>query len=220
MHNSGQGDNKFRTVVDESLPGAYEDQTNIYFEFDIRYDTRHERGALSPGIMGEGYFGFMPGFDLNQNSYIQVGTIAALYFPVVPEKWVISPSLHINAIRPFESNESQLSFLDYPRHPAFRGVTSRWLYRLDEISHVTSLDSRHAISRRFAATFFYDQINVAMNVRDMSWRNAPWAVGARLDYHNRDNILAFGIVAWGTAGWRFQAGIGIKENVHFRTEWY
>jgi hypothetical protein len=198
------------------LPGGRGSRAHIYNEFAVR----HEQGTLEePGGDLEVYGGFAAARDPRQASFVRAGFDASFHLPVISPGHLAAVRLVANMAEEVTPGAEKLAFYDYPRHPTFRGISTRYLLRSDRLVLVPSLNFHRQLSDRFTVRLFTDGLAVAPALADLRPANGLWAVGTEIVYHNDYADLAGLLFAYGPEGVRLSMFLGSSSTRNERTHW-
>ncbi|RMH95532.1 MAG: hypothetical protein D6681_12910 [Calditrichaeota bacterium] len=199
-------------------PGNAPRHRQIYQELTVRFDTRKYRGQISPGIRLEGYGGISTGISSSRFRFLRDGVDAALYIPVLKQTRLIVPRIIFDQVinlRP----EEPIPFTEYPRQPAFRGVSTRTLLRSDEISLLPSVEYQWPLGFSLRAHLFVDYLIVGDAFSRLTLNDAPYAYGFAIDLHGVDSETARISIANGSEGIRVLFTVGLSHHSSDRTQW-
>lgn len=198
------------------LPGLRGNYSrHVYHELLLHWDNRQYYGRISPGIRCEVYAGHSQGIDGDPADFWRFGTDGAWYWPVVQDDRVIVARMVMDVM----TEEEGISFADYPRHPTFRGVSSRQLLRSDQAVLVPSLEYRWPISIYMGGYLFADGLLVTDDPGDLRVRRMPWAVGIGFSLHTLRSELGTMGFAYGSEGFRLILKLGLSTPESDRTDW-
>jgi len=214
-------ESKFSHVFDvTNLPGGRKKGRNFYNEFAVNYDSRSQLEGVSRGLMAEAYFGLGVGIgSADRTSFLRYGFETIRSIPTFSERRQIVTKLAVNMVENLDKKQ-ELKFYDYPRHPAFRGVSTRYLLRSDKIVAVPSIELDQPIMKRIMGTAFFDYLVVGPTAKDMGWSLGEWATGMKVTYHNRYSELGSILFAYGPEGVRLSASLGTQRNRNERSRWH
>lgn len=189
------------------LPGLNCISRIFYNELAFRFDTSEENKFLSSGIKIEAYAGISRDFCNSNGTLLKTGIDALGNIPLIQDNRILVPRIVMNRIRNLSSG-TPIPFVDYPRHPEYRGITERKLLRTDLLSLVPSVEYMWPLSFNLGGHLFFDQLLVAPRFNKLSLKNAPWALGIGIDFHSIDGELAKFITAYGSEGFHFSFNAG------------
>ena len=154
----------------------------------------------------------------DHSHFLRTGVDAALYLPVIKQTRLIVPRIVFDMVD--NLNDSvPISFAEYPRQPAFRGVSSTRLLRNDEISLLSSLEYQWPLTYNLGGHLFAVHLVVTDSFSVLTRSNAPYAIGFGLDLHGADSELARLSISNGSEGWRFLLTVGISSHTSDRSKW-
>jgi len=200
------------------LPGAFGQNHQIYNELMFRYDNRLAIWEMDAAFSLESYIGHVQGVTNDNRRLLRSGFDFTAFIPSLRKNWHLVPRIVLNRVYNLDS-EAEINFYDYSRHPAFRGVTSRSLYRSENYTMVSSAEHRWELIDKLTITLFYDILYVGHDLEEFTFDNAPWAFGSSLILHGRNEELAKLQLATGTAGIRALIKIGIPTDKNHRWRW-
>ncbi len=201
-----------------SLPGATGINHQIYNELMFRYDNRLALWEMNAAFSLQSYVGLLQGVTNDNSRLLRSGFELKAFIPTLKDDWHFVPRLVLNRLHNLDAS-SKINFYDYSRHPAFRGVTSRLLYRSDNYTMVNSLEHRLAIIDKLTIILFFDQLYIGHDLKDFTMDNAPWALGSSLILHGRNEELARMQFMSGTAGFKGLIKFGIPTDKNHRWRW-
>lgn len=209
---SGRGNKDLRNEFDlTTIPGFVNDSPieQIYQEISFMIDTRDQKQILSKGFRGEIYGGLSNGIGANSADFIKGGIDAAAYIPVIRDNRLIVPRLVFDQAASIDG--TRIPFTEYPRHPTFRGVSSRYLIHNDKSSAVLSLEYQWPISHMLTGHIFTDYLVAGSSIGDLKWENARWASGAGVGLHYLNKEFARVEFAGGNEGFQMNVRIGLPQ---------
>ncbi|MFQ5752472.1 MAG: hypothetical protein ACE5HI_10785, partial [bacterium] len=190
----------------------------IYNEIAARYDTRKYRGQISPGVRVEGYAGLSIGVASDDRRFSRTGVDAALYIPVIKQTRLIVPRVIFDLVDNL-NDAVPISFAEYPRQLAFRGISSTNLLRSDKISLLSSLEYQWPLTYNLGGHLFVDNLVVSDSFDNLTLANTPYAYGFGIDLHGADSELARFTISNGSEGLRFFLTVGLSNHTSDRTKW-
>lgn len=215
-------DNLENVFDTSTIPGTQVGKENIgkqvYNEIAARFDSRKYRGQISPGIKVEGYAGVSLGVSDDESRFSRAGTDIAFYIPVIKQTRLIVPRAILDVMDNL-NDDAPISFADFPRQPAFHGVSSRTLLRTDKISLVPSLEYQWPLTFTVRAHLFADYLLVSPSLNQLTISNAPYAYGFGIDFHGVNSEFGRFTVSTGSEGIRFLFTIGLSNYKSDRTKW-
>lgn len=217
--NSGISGGAVDQVFDVSLiPGVGVEGKQFYNETAIKYDTREIKNSIASGKMFGGYIGYSKGVDGDKSEFLRIGFDIAAFIPVLKDNRIIVPRLILDKIENLDDSVP-ISFTEYPRQRAFRGVSPRKLIATDNISLIPSLQYEWPLAYKLTGQLFSDFIIVSEEIRSISIDNARWAVGFGLVLHQGRSESGKIEFAYGPEGVKFLFGFGSPLHKNERTDW-
>lgn len=217
--NSGISGLTIEDVFDVALlPGVGVEGKQIYNETAFKYDTREFKKSISSGKMLSGYLGYSQGVDGDKSKFIRMGFDVAAFIPVIKDNRIIVPRLIVDKIENLD-DEVPISFTEYPRQRAFRGVSTRKLIATDNISFIPSLQYEWPLAYQVSGQLFTDFIIVSEDLSSLTFDNARWAVGFGLVTHQGRSEFGKIEFAYGSEGVKFLLGFGSPLHKNERTDW-
>jgi len=214
------GDDQFNDVFDiAKLPGGEsgKDWRSIYSEIELRLDTRKNQTKSLRGVSLETHLGYSGGIG-NDKRFMRSGFDMAAYYPILKRNRLVIPRIVFNMVENLNTDES-IPYFDYPRHPTFRGASSRKLLRQDNLSFVPSLEYRWPLSHKFSGFLFSDALVVSKTLSELSTNNAPYAFGIGMKMHGGQSESGRLEVAYGSQGLRIILHFGSVSHKNARSEW-
>jgi hypothetical protein len=198
----------------DQLPGGLGTGFSIYQEIATRVETS-ERNRT--GLDVEGYIGVNLENSGNKGKILRYGVDARLNL-VLNTKFILKPRVVLNLIKNITEDEP-VSFTNYPRHPSFRGTSSRILLMSDNVVSVPSLALQYKVNRRYSARLFCDYLLVGRELTTLIPSEGTWATGLLLVYHNSYTDLAGVVFAVSPHSFRLTAFVGTEPNRNERSRW-
>lgn len=214
------GDDALDAVFDVArLPGADGTGEHTYHEVVARLDTRRLPGLLSPGASLTAYSGVQLGRGADRSRLLRAGGDATVFVPVLKRNRLLVPRLTLDTVSNLRE-EVPISFLDYPRHLTFRGVSSsRRILRTDSWVAVPSLSYQWPLTPVVSAQAFVNALVVGTGPSDLRLHGAPWAAGLALEMHTAHRAVVRMILANGSEGLHFQLEFGAPIHLNERSRW-
>ncbi len=218
VSNPPEEDDRIGDIFNVSeLTGINQAVELMYAEMEITLDSR-SNGSISPaGITIEGYTGYAEGVN-SDIEYLRVGSDIEVFIPLLKNNRLIVPHIALNMVENL-NDDLPLPFTEYPRHPTFRGVSSRRLLRIDNLSLVPSIEYRWPLTHSVNGYLFTDVLMVSEDFEHISSKDAPWAAGfgMRVRIHR---IEVGGLsAAVGSEGIRILLSIGAETLRPTRSNW-
>jgi hypothetical protein len=199
------------------LAGVGTEAMLAYSEISLGFDSR-DTGAKTPvGIDAEGYVGYTGGIDKDIR-FLRSGIDFAWHIPVIKQNRLIVPRLAFNMIENL-NDEAAVPFAEYPQHPTFRGVSSRHLLRIDNLSLVPSFEYRWPLTHVLQSCLFVDGLMVAQEIDKLTIADAPWAAGLGMNLRLHYGEQAGFRLAFGSEGFRGTLYLGLPGDKTARSEW-
>ncbi len=219
LGNSGIGGRSVKDVFDVTLiPGFGVEGKQLYNEVAVKYDTRKFKKSLSSGKMFGGYLGYSQGVGGDKSKFFRMGFDVAAFIPVIKDNRIIVPRLIVDRIENMDDGVP-ISFVEYPRQRAFRGVSTRKLIATDNLSFIPSLQYEWPLSYRLTGQIFSDFIIVSEDLSGLTFDNARWAAGFGLVLHQGRSETGKFEIAYGSGGIKFLFGFGSPLHNNERTDW-
>jgi hypothetical protein len=202
----------------ENLPGFRVNSKKIYGELSFVLDTREFLDIIEPGVRSEVYLGLARGTFNDDNRLLRTGVDFSAFIPLIRNNRLFVPRVVFNVTENFE-DEPEISFVDYPRQPSFRGVSNRQLYRNDNYSLLTSLEYHWPLTLHVSGILFADHWMISPALPRMSVSNAPRAIGIGINMHTRHTEIGRALLSYGTEGVFAQFSFGFSTLYKDRTDW-
>ena len=215
--------NNLESVFDLSyLPGAANGAESVielaYNEVSLRYDTRRYPEEISPGIRLEGYTGLSNGYGLNKSQYSRAGFDAAFYIPLIKKNRLLVPRIVFDRLYNLK-DDIAIPFTEYPRHPSFRGVSSRTMLRSDKILLVPSIEYQWPLTIQVRGHIFLDYLVVSDKWENLTFNNTPYAFGIGIDIHSKHSELGRIQISTGSENVRIMVSLGLSGHQSDRGSW-
>lgn len=219
LGNSGISSRSVEDVFDVNLiPGFGVEGKQLYNEAAVKYDTRKFNKSLSSGKMFGGYLGYSQGVGGEKSKFLRMGFDVAAFIPVIKDNRIIVPRLIVDKIENIDDG-NPISFVEYPRQRAFRGVSTRKLIATDNLSFIPSLQYEWPLSYRLTGQLFSDFIIVSEDLSSLTFDNARWAAGFGLVLHQGRSETGKFEIAYGSEGAKILFGFGSPLHNNERTDW-
>jgi hypothetical protein len=214
------GSDALGSVFDlERLPGAATVGEHTYHELAARFDSRRLPGMLSPGASLTVYTGVQIGAGDDRSRLLRAGGDAAAFIPVLRHDRLLVPRLTLDTVSNLRE-EVPISFLDYPRHLTFRGVSSsRRILRTDEWVAVPSVAYQWPLTPVVSAQVFVNALVVGAGPGELGLSGAPWAAGVALEMHTAHRAVVRTVLASGSEGLHFLLEFGTPIHLNERARW-
>ncbi len=202
------------------LKGYNQDLQQWYTEIAIGINSKKCGSEHLFSFCSEIYVGYQQGIGLNHENLLRTGINVNGRLQLAQKGLYLEPRLLVNQVSNLD-NSQPIAFIDYPRHPTFRGIASRYLLRNDEIIAIPSLDLLLPVHNRAHAGLFADWLLATENdaVRHISIRHAPWCVGISSITRYSGAVLGGAQGAYGSEGWRFALWLGLLQDLNDRWRW-
>ena len=164
----------------DSLPGFTESIKRWYSEVSVRYDSRQRLRRIDPGYRLEAYSGLALPSNDDENVLWRLGADVSAFIPILRDNRIIVPRVVFNMVEDIRDSNIDIPFTEYPRHPSFRGVSSKQLLRSDKYMLISSLDYQWPLTYHLSGHLFVDHLMVAPDAGSITLAHAPWAVGCGL----------------------------------------
>ncbi|MDP8206826.1 MAG: hypothetical protein P9L92_09205 [Candidatus Electryonea clarkiae] len=221
IHSSGDVSEfaQLRNVFDDiNLPGVYGIHSQWYNEITYRFDTRLALWQTEAAYSLEGYTGYTQGISNDGSRLLRFGGDVSGVIPTINEDFVFLPRLVANSVVNLDQ-EDDIAFYNYPRHPTFRGVSTRYLVRNDEFNFIPSVEQRWHFHKRLSMSVFYDMLFVGDKSESISFDNSPWALGTSFILHGRNEEFGTMQFVYGSEGLRFRLSLGVPVEKNDRWRW-
>jgi len=206
------GTKRLSAVFDvASLPGGQETINQSYNELALRFDTRQDDKRITPGVFLESYSGLSEGLGNDAMRLWRVGGEADIFVPIIRQNRFLVPRLLIDGIINLNDG-TPIPFTEYPRHPLFRGVSSRKIIRADRWSLQSSLEYQWPLTPTFLGHLFTDYLMVGHDPSDFSTKDAVWAAGLGILLHQDQADLGEVQITTGSEGIRLLLSVGFATN--------
>ena len=216
---SEYGGQSISDVFDGStIPGLNKTGRQFYNEFSFRFDSREYKKSVSKGRLFSAYAGMSKGISEDKSSFLRAGFDLAAFVPVIKDNRIIIPRVVVDAVSNLKDN-IPISFTEYPRQRAFRGVSSRKLAATDNLSIIPSLEYKWPLTYRVSGQLFSDLIIVAEDLGAVKLDHARWAVGFGFAFHDKRTESAKFEFAFGSEGIKLLLSLGTPVHKNERTDW-
>lgn len=216
---SAIGSSTIEDVFDVALlPGVGVEGKQLYNEFSFKYDTREFKESISSGKMFGGYVGYSRGVWGDKSKFLRMGLDVVGFIPIIKKNRIIVPRLIVDKIDNLD-DDIPISFAEYPRQRAFRGVSSRNLIATDNISFIPSLQYEWPLAYLLTGQLFSDFIIVSEDLSSLTLDNSRWAIGFGLVLHQGRSETGKFEIAYGSEGVKLQFGFGSPLHNNERTDW-
>jgi hypothetical protein len=199
------------------LAGAGDEIILAYSEISVGFDSRDAEAKVPAGVKTEGYVGYSRGID-NDIRFLRSGFDFAWHFPVIKRNRLIVPRLAFNMIENLDEDVT-IPFTEYPQHPTFRGVSSRHLLQIDNLSLVPSLEYRWPLTHVLQSYLFVDGLMVVDEIDRLTMADEPWAAGLGMNLRLHHGERAGFMIAIGSEGFRGTLYFGLPGYKTARSEW-
>lgn len=218
FEDGGYTNNDVREVFDHSrIPGFDAPVRQLYNELALEWDTRDKKTILSPGFRSEVYSGFSAGLGKHNAHLFRTGFDAAGFIPVIRKDRLIVPRFTGDLVE--NLNDEPIPFSEYPRHHAFRGISTREIIRSERVSITPSIEYQFPLSHMLGAHLFFDTLFVGPRAGSIQWNEGLWAAGAGLDLHYFKHELGRIELAGGSEGFQAKFTIGTPLKTNHRKDW-
>ena len=171
-----------------------------------------------PGLRAEVFAGQKLGTLNDSGNLLISGFDVTAFINVIHKGRFLIPRTVLTAI--VQTDEDvRIAFVDYPRHPAFRGISSKALLRNDNYSVLNSLEYQWPLTYNLKANLFFDHLMVGHTLDKITLREAPWVAGFGLEAHNPYSELTRIYVGYGSQGIVVKATFGFSSRYKDRTDW-
>lgn len=212
FESSGRGNKDLRNEFDLTrIPGFINDAPveQIYQEVNLTIDTRDHKKIISKGFRGQIYGGISNGIGRNSSDFIRGGFDAAGYIPLWRENRILAPRIVYDQAGSIDGKT--IPFTEYPRHPTFRGVSSRHLLHMEKASSVLTLEYQWPISHMLTGHLFTDYLVAGSSAGSFQWKEARWAGGAGFGLHYLNKEFARLELAGGNEGFQMTFRTGLPQ---------
>ena len=120
----GNATNRIDRVFDiDRLPGFFRRNAHLYNEIALRYDNRPNWKQTSPGLRGEIYLAQKLGTENDSGNLLLSGLDLTAFIKVIHDRRFLVPRTVFSLLYQTDLDEP-ISFADYPRVLAFRGISA------------------------------------------------------------------------------------------------
>lgn len=221
LKNGGHEGASIGDVFDLSLlPGGnFSDPVEqIYNEIDVAYDSRDLQKIFSTGWKVEGYGGISKGVGDDRSVFARCGGEITVFLRIIKPGRFLIPKVAMDMTENLK-DDIEIPFIEYPRHHAFRGVSSKKIIRSDNWSVMPSLEYQWPLNHFMAGHIFFDYLAVGPYLREIGWRNGLYVFGTGLDIHGRDREIGRFLVAYGSEGFHLLFSLGLPTLSNSRKDW-
>ena len=200
------------------LAGFARNNRKIYNELSLRFDNRENLRQAQPGIRNETYAATSVGLGGDRSRFFQGGTDLTVFLPVIFDRRLLITRSVFDLLVNLNDRQD-IAFVDYPQHPAFRGISSRAFLRSDQVSWLNSLEYQWPLTYHLRSHVFADYMLVAEDASSFQFRGAPWAIGWGMDVHNPYTELARFYLSYGSEGFFARVSVGFSSRYKDRSDW-
>ncbi len=209
-----------RVFQTERLQGFGHTWWQWYAELAWHYDSRGPRSPRCASWETELYAGYAKGVGNTSEQLLRSGCNLAASLPLPLAPVCVQPRLLVNQVHNLRPGYP-MAFTDYPRHPTFRGIATRYLLRNDEIILLPSFDLVTSLHPNIRAGSFVDGLFAGQReeLPRMTLRHAPWCVGMYSIVSFKNSDLGGVQAAYGSEGLRFMLWLGTLQDLNDRWRW-
>ncbi len=216
---AGNGADNFSKIFDTpTLPGTASKSRKIYNEFSFRFDNRENLEIIGSGNRVEGYFGISTGINDDKDRLFRAGFDIAKFIPVLRKNRLIVPRFIFDMVEDLRGRD-EIAFVEYPRHPVFRGVSRKKLLRSDKRMLLSSVEYQWPLTYSIGGHLVFDYLTVAPSIDKFTTKNAPWAAGFGIDFHSRLSEIGRVYATYGSEGLFFKLEVGLSTLNRDRSDW-